>query len=144
MDRKKADLMSGIGQLFLTWRRYLQKQIIPAECTLKQHYLLNRLSKKNFLIPSEIARELFCDRPTASVIIRNLEKKGWVQRKKNPENQKSFRIYITEAGREVLTQTGKLLQTRINPTSCLTEEDQKDLARILEKMRNYFSSQIPQ
>ena len=52
-------VMSRLGVIFLTWRRYLENGIRPYGITLKQQYLLRQLSAEGFLYPSDIADKLF-------------------------------------------------------------------------------------
>ena len=60
------------------------------------------------VLGSKVAEELFCDRPTASVILRNMEKRGWVSRAKDSVNKKHVRIGLLAAGRRKLAQVRKL------------------------------------
>ena len=54
----KLSIMAKIGVIFLTWRRHLQKDLVPHKITLKQQYILKQLTRKSFLYPSEIAEML--------------------------------------------------------------------------------------
>ena len=84
----KLSVIGRIGVISLMWKRYLQKQLLPHNITLKQTYLLKQLIRVDFLYPAKISELLFCDRPTASVIIGNLVKNGWVQKDHDTENKK--------------------------------------------------------
>ncbi|MFN2285956.1 MAG: hypothetical protein ACK2UQ_16200, partial [Anaerolineae bacterium] len=63
-------VIARMATSFLTWRRYLQNFLVPYKITLKQAYVLRQLTKREYLYPSDIASMLYCDRPTATVIIR--------------------------------------------------------------------------
>jgi DNA-binding MarR family transcriptional regulator len=125
---------------FLTWRRYLQGFLIPYKITLKQAYVLRQLTRKEFLYPSQIATMLYCDRPTATVIIRNMHKAGWVQREKDEHNRKFVRISITETGRQKLEelQSSPWANPPFDPLACLSEEEAQELERLLDKLNQHF------
>lgn len=96
-------VMTLIGQVHLTWKRHLERALVGHDITLKQYHLLVQLDKQEFLRPAEVARELFCDRPTASVILRNMEKRGWISRNPDPANRKRVRVKLRAAGRRKMT-----------------------------------------
>ncbi len=130
--------MSIMGTIFLTYRRSLQKKLLPAGSTLKQHYVLRQLIKREYMQPSEIADELFCDRPTASVIIKNLQKHGWITREKAPDNRKFHRITITAKGRAQVEKTKDLIIPDHDPFAMLNEDEKKQFARLLRKIRKEY------
>lgn len=131
-------MMSKIGYIFLSWRRHLQKRIQPAGCTLKQHHVLRKLSREGFLTPSQIADELFCDRPTASVIIANLYKYGWIKKEADPDNRRKYRISLTEEGMAKYIETSQILQTDRNPLKGLSKPEQEQLYTLLQKVEGNF------
>ena len=135
---RKLHLMSKLGIIYLTWSRLLQKDLVPHKITLKQQYVLGQLAKKDFLYPSQIADILFCDRPTATVIIKNMERAKWVRREKDIENAKQIRIYITEEGRQKLASlkdiSGPEDMDRYDPLNCLTSEEKQQLDALVTKV----------
>ena len=92
--------ISRIGVIALTWSRRLQRQLLPHRLTLKQLHVLQELLRREVLSPSQIAEELYADRPTATVIIRNLRKNGWVATEQDPDNRRRSRVLITQRGRQ--------------------------------------------
>ncbi|MHB1394346.1 MAG: MarR family winged helix-turn-helix transcriptional regulator [Clostridia bacterium] len=141
---RKLSLMSKLGIIYLTWSRLLQKELVPHKITLKQQYVLRQLTKKDFLYPSQIADMLFCDRPTATVIIKNLEREKWVKREKDLENAKQIRIYITEEGRQKLISlkgaSGLEDMDRYDPLRCLTEEERQQLDVLMNKVLSHINA----
>ncbi|MCU6795430.1 MarR family transcriptional regulator [Paenibacillus sp. WQ 127069] len=136
----KLSIMSRIGVNFLTWQRYLQKQLVPHQITLKQQYVLRKLVVKTGLNPSQIAELLYCDRPTATVIINNIERQRWVRKSKDSTNRKMVNIEITEEGRDKLASLNQALQEeeKFDPLSCFTEEEKLQLSTLLNKMTNHL------
>lgn len=133
---KKMPTMAKIGIIFLTGRRQLQRKIAPMKITLKQYYLLRQLTKQEYLNPSQVADMLFCDRPTATVIIKNLERQNWIRREKDPENGKQIRLYLTDEGRKKYEQTEEFIygQEENDPLDCLTLKEKELLDRLITKV----------
>lgn len=141
---EKIPLISKIGVIFLTWRRHLQKDLVPHKITLKQQYVLRELSKKDFLYPSQIAEILFCDRPTVTVIIKNMERNKWLKKEKDAENGKQFRIFITAEGHKKfasLQSTSKLSSREdFDPLKCLTNDERNQLDVLLTKVLSHIKA----
>jgi DNA-binding MarR family transcriptional regulator len=132
--------MSRIGVIFLTWQRYLQKQLVPHQITLKQQFVLRKLVAKPSLNPSQIAHMLYCDRPTATVILNNMERQGWVRKSKDPLNRKLVDISITVEGREKLASLQQAFESaqEFDPLSCFSEEENEQLNQLLKKLNDHL------
>lgn len=138
-EKKNLPVMSRLGVIFLTWRRYLQKDLLPYGITLKQMYVLRQLDIKAYLHPAEIADILFCDRPTATVIIKNMKRYGWIEQERDPENAKRFRITITPAGRDKLCSiAGSKPKTAFDPLECFTPDELSQFEALLKKLSKHM------
>ena len=139
----RARTRARLSTVHLTWRRHLQQGLLPYGITLKQVYLLRQLARHEFLYPSKIAELLFCDRPTATVVIRNLEKQGWVSRTRDEQDRRQVRIVLTGAGRAklaALEQSGwREFEATVDPLGCLDEMEVAELNRLLERMNEHLS-----
>jgi DNA-binding MarR family transcriptional regulator len=140
----KLNLMNKLGVIFLTYRRQLQKELVPYQITLKQQFILKQLAKKEFLYPSEIAEMLYCDRPTASVVIKNMEKQHWIIKEKDSENGKQIKITLTDNGRKKLADLKEALQTSpyssYNPIECFSEDEKKQFEQLLDKLWKHIKA----
>lgn len=140
----KLNLMNRLGVIFLTYRRQLQKELIPHQITLKQQYILKQLAKREYLYPSEIAEMLYCDRPTASVVIKNMEKQHWVSKEKDLVNGKQIKITLTDNGRKKLADLKKALQTSpyssYNPIECFSDDEKKQFEQLLNKLWKHIKA----
>ncbi len=54
----KLSIIARIGIISLTWSRFLQKQLLPHDITLKQIYLIKKMIQTDYLYPSDIAELL--------------------------------------------------------------------------------------
>lgn len=131
-------LMNKLGILYLTWSRLLKQQLVPHNISLKQQFVLKQLVKQPFLYPHQISDMLYCDRPTASVIIGNMVKNGWVEKIKDEDNGKQFKIIITDTGKEKWTSlngaSGEADMDRFDPLKCLSETERQQLDELISKV----------
>jgi DNA-binding MarR family transcriptional regulator len=102
-SHETGSVLGLIAQCHLTWRRYLQRRLRKHGITLKQYYVLARLSENTSLQPMKLAELLYCDRPTVSIVIRNMRRKGWVDRSIDAGDARHIQVVITRAGREKLS-----------------------------------------
>jgi DNA-binding MarR family transcriptional regulator len=139
-ENKKLPVMSRLGVIFLTWRRYLEKTTKLQNLTLKQYYILGQLVKRDYLNPSEIADMLFCDRPTATVVIDNLKKYGFITKEKDVEDGKRIQVKITQQGLQQVNLADEAFTKRpdFDPLSCFTEEEKKIFEELLTKLHNHM------
>ena len=85
-------------------------------------------------MPNEISEYLHCDRPTASVVIKNLEKKGLIIRRKDQRNSKFHRIYMSKEGQDYIQMIASSLpKLTVSPFDILTQEEKEQLLMLLNK-----------
>lgn len=134
--------MSRLGVVFLTWRRYLEKTTKSHALTLNQYYILRQLKQREYLNPSEIAEMLFADRPTATVVIDNLKKYGYVRKERDVKDGKRIRVSITEAGISQVDEAEEDMEKTIafDPLACLSEEEKQTMEALLVKMQNHMKN----
>ena len=139
---KKWPIMEAIGMAFLTLKRYRQKEVLPYGITLKQFYVLRQLKRKGSLNPSEIADMLFCDRPTATVVIKNMAKQGWVKRNMDPDDSRRIRITLESAGLAKLEQVSRdrpeSKAKSFDPLSCFSSKEKEQFTGLLAKLNHHL------
>ena len=139
-------LMTLIAQIHLTWKRHLERALVGQDITLKQFHLLVQLDEHDFLQPAQVAEELFCDRPTASVILRNMEKRGWISRTKDPSNRKHVRIRLLAAGRKKLARVRELPELNrrfaFDPCAGMQARDEAAFVRQLEHLMERLEGEV--
>jgi DNA-binding MarR family transcriptional regulator len=131
-------VMTLIAKVHLTWKRHLERALVGEDITLKQFHLLVQLDEHELMRPAQVAEELFCDRPTASVILRNMEKRDWISRTKDPENKKHVRVRLLAAGRRKLAHVRDLPELNrrfaFDPCGGLTKKDAASFVSFLEQL----------
>ena len=97
-----AEVMEHIARIHLTWKRWMQRGLVASGLNLKQISLLHHLSTVAFMNPSEVADLSFSDRPTTTTMLATLERRGFINRQRDPDNGKRVRVTITPTGRKAL------------------------------------------
>jgi DNA-binding MarR family transcriptional regulator len=72
--------------------------------------MLKALAEEGGLSHSELALRLKVTPATISKMIDRMEKSGFVRREGDPEDQRVSRVYLTEQGRAVQTELGRLFR----------------------------------
>ncbi len=102
---------------------------------------MGQLINHDFLFPSEIAEMIYCDRPTASVIIRNMEKQGWVKTEKDQQNRKRKKVFLTPLGKKkrltIPDSLHKVDMTAFDPLGCLSKEEVQTFGLLIMKIKSH-------
>jgi DNA-binding MarR family transcriptional regulator len=137
--------ISRIGVIYLTWSRRMQKELLPHRLNVKQLHVLQELTRREYLYPSQIAETLFSDRPTATVIIRNLRKYGWVDKERDPSNFRRFRVVITPSGRDKVREVARAGfrgNRGLKLDSVFTEAELEQLGVLLERLQRHLENAV--
>jgi DNA-binding MarR family transcriptional regulator len=73
----------------------------------KAFFLLAAIEENPF--PAEIARRMHLPPPTVTYLVKQLEEKGFLERRAEPGDLRKFRLVQTVAGREALDQGREVL-----------------------------------
>ncbi len=68
------------------------------DLTPEQWFVLNKLRQQDGRNPSELADDIFADRPNITRLVRALERKGLVARRPDPDDGRRQRIHLTLDG----------------------------------------------
>jgi DNA-binding MarR family transcriptional regulator len=95
---KMFALVSGI---YMKSRRLAERWLKPLNMTFPQFGALLNLSQGDRITQRELAEKLEADTTTAMVLCDSLEKKGWINRVRDPSDRRVNRLVLTEVGRDV-------------------------------------------
>ncbi|AGL00313.1 MarR family winged helix-turn-helix transcriptional regulator [Desulfoscipio gibsoniae] len=100
----KIDLDNSLGFILNRTNTRMKNNLLHKfkdyDITPEQWAILNRLWVRDGISPKEIAELTSKDQPTTVRIIAKLQKKGFVSKKVNPKDNRSFLIYLTPKGEE--------------------------------------------
>ena len=74
--------------------RAYREEIATYGLTHGQFFLIVAIIEQEGLLPSELAEKTFQDRPTITGLLDRLEKDAWIERRPDPSDRRSLRIYL--------------------------------------------------
>lgn len=94
-------LISGI---YMKSRRLAEESLKPLNMTWPQFGALAQLAQGDRITQRELAERLETDTTTTMVLCDSLERKGWLNREKDPSDRRVNRLVLTDEGREVFSE----------------------------------------
>ncbi len=135
-----------MGAIFLARRRLHAESIRPYGITLKQLFLLQGAKDKGSITPSQAAELLYCDRPTATVVINNCVRRGLLERSPTPGDRRSVTLTPAPGGLELLALIAAdrpLSTCQLDPLDVLDTEElrvfESTLSRIHSRAKVLFN-----
>lgn len=102
-----------------------------------QDNLLCKLWRADGLTQVELCNKLNCEAPTVTNMLSALEKKELIMRKKDPDDKRTNRIYLTEAGKNMETSVTEMWRNQQDKLLTDISLDEKMfLRRLLKQMEN--------
>jgi DNA-binding MarR family transcriptional regulator len=94
-------------------------------------------AEEDTIAVSELARLLDLSPSHVSRVVIDLERKGWVERQRNPEDSRSTRAAVTDAGQRQLLEAAPTYLSTIRELlfEGLNEREVKQLVRIWDRIR---------
>lgn len=126
-----------IHQTDLTLTSYVKNKLAPLNIAPEQNLIMMLLWEQDGLTQNEIAKKLYKDKTNIARMASNLEKKGFIQRVISKEDRRSLKLYLTHEGKELGNSVIPIAE-EFNRLVCngITDEELKELRRILAKMRD--------
>lgn len=130
------------GKLIIALSRGLQEAHKASEIlfyqndiTISQFMVLEALYHKGDLSIKQIINALLSSSGNITVVIRNLEKQGLVERLSSQTDKRSFLIRLTDTGRKriepLYTEHMERVATALSP---ITEQEKEQMIAILKKL----------
>lgn len=133
--RNSDDLIDLTFEVSRCMRRYMHTLIMDKSVNWLQMHALIQLSEQEGITMTEIAQFMKVSAPTATSFVNRLVKLKWIERKSDATNRKLVRLYLTDAGKKILKEKVKQRREIMQKVvTLLSEQDQKDLARIYRNL----------
>ncbi len=101
-----------------------------------QEMVLIELWETDGLRGGELAERLGVEPPTVTKMLRRLERCGFVERRKDPRDARSFRVYLTEDGRALEGPVARCWErAEQNAFAGMSVGERRDLHRLLTSVR---------
>lgn len=91
----KDCLCFQLASLSRSMARHYRERIAPYGLTQAQFFMLVALYEEEGPSLSALAEKTHLDRPTVTGLVDRLERDGWVERRADPNDRRSFRIFLT-------------------------------------------------
>jgi DNA-binding MarR family transcriptional regulator len=113
-----------------TWRRaVVERTGLP----FSRIRILRRLARAPMTV-KQIAAASSMDAPAATVAVNDLEARGLVERRVNPENRRCKTVSLTEAGREVVALVNAVDDPAPASLAALTDRELRALRGLMERL----------
>ena len=89
-----------LGKTVRKLTRAYRDEISAYNLTHGQFFVIVAVMEEEGLLPSEIAEKTSQERATITGLLDRLVKEGWVQRRPDPIDRRSFRIYLTDSAHQ--------------------------------------------
>jgi len=144
MTMDPNDLKRSAGFMMGTAYRKLsalfQSRLKDYDITPEQWSVLYQVNQAEGLIQKEIAERSGKDRPATTRILDHLEQKGLIGRRVGEHDRRSFKVHITDKGRELVEATTPIeRQLNADLRQCLSEEEHDVLLELLFRIYRHAS-----
>ena len=105
------------------------------DMTFEMLQVMHRLGEKPGVSQQYLADETVKDKASLTNLINNLEKKGWVERKEDPNDRRNKQIYLTQEGEALSTRVTPLLhEVYVSVEEKLSAKEMENCIRYLRKL----------
>ncbi len=132
-----VELLESVGQLIRTARSFSHRQSEDLGFSGTPFGILKLLAEGDRR-PGDLAAELQIAPSVVSRALVPLERDGQIERRLDPADARSFRLALTQAGRDQLARRRELIQARIE--RLLEGWPEEDIATMTRLMRRLESS----
>jgi len=137
-DEPNWKLYAVISGIYLKSRRLSEESLKSLGITFPQFGALLNLSARDNITQKELAERMDTDTTTIMVICDSLEKKGLLERKKDPTDRRVNRLVLTAQGRNVFGKSFPLMMERYKFFSEAAE--QKEIEAVLPILEQLYSA----
>ena len=110
-------------------------QLVGAGLTDSQFAVLEVLYHAGPLCLTVIAHKILKTGGNLTLVVKNLEKRGLVQRKQSADDRRYFSLHLTAKGKRLITEIFPKQAARITGVfEALTSDEQIELARLTKKL----------
>lgn len=103
------------------------------DLTYTQYITMMVLWEQHSVTAKELGQRLYLDSGTLTPLLKRMESKGLLTRQRDPVDERSLRVTITEAG-EALREEALEIPYEMAKLVCLTHEESEVLYKLLYKL----------
>ncbi|MDU7141318.1 MAG: MarR family transcriptional regulator [Finegoldia magna] len=140
--KKSMAVYISMSRVINTLRRENNKLILKHNLTLGQFAVMEALYSKGRLSTGEVMEKILSTSGNIPVIVKNLEKDGFITRKQDESDKRRFILDLTDKGKnlmdEIVPENLKFMDELI---SLWDDEDKKELIILMNKFRRKYEEE---
>ncbi|MGR7915966.1 MarR family winged helix-turn-helix transcriptional regulator [Finegoldia sp. P1-F-LS] len=140
--KKSMAVYISMSRVINTLRRENNKLILKHGLTLGQFAVMEALYSKGRLSTGEVMEKILSTSGNIPVIVKNLEKDGFITRKQDEADKRRFILDLTDKGKdlmdEIVPENLKFMDELI---SLWDDEDKKELIILMNKFRRKYEEE---
>ncbi|MDU6880300.1 MarR family transcriptional regulator [Finegoldia magna] len=140
--KKSMAVYISMGRVINTLRRENNKLILKHNLTLGQFAVMEALYSKGRLSTGEVMEKILSTSGNIPVIVKNLEKDGFITRKQDEADKRRFILDLTDKGKylmdEIVPENLKFMDELI---SLWDDDDKEELIILMNKFRRKYEEE---
>lgn len=140
--KKSMAVYISMSRVINTLRRENNKLILKHNLTLGQFAVMEALYSKGRLSTGEVMEKILSTSGNIPVIVKNLEKDGFITRKQDESDKRRFILDLTDKGKdlmdEIVPENLKFMDELI---SLWDDEDKEELIILMNKFRGKYEEE---
>lgn len=134
MDKKELQIFIGMSRALNEINRENNKIYTKYGLTMAQFGVLEALYHKGPLTVGQVQEKILSTSGTIPVIVKNLEKNGFITRRQDEKDKRKVILTITGKGRDLMDKVYPLNEeTIISKMNIWTQEEQIQLVKLMKK-----------
>ena len=140
-----ATLEAQFMRLGHAHRRLVESRLQETGIHRGQPPLLFALSRQDGLSNADLAQKLNVTPPTISNMVKRMRQSGYVEKRRDSDDERIMRVYLTEQGREAMATLRQIID-QVNETMIqgLSAEEKALLIPILKKITANIENALQQ
>ena len=140
--KKSMAVYISLSRVINTLRRENNKLILKHNLTLGQFAVMEALYSKGRLSTGEVMEKILTTSGNIPVIVKNLEKDGFITREQDESDKRRFILDLTEKGRDlmdvIVPENLKFMDELI---SLWDDDDKEELIILMNKFRRKYEEE---
>ena len=133
-------LFALISGIYMKSRRIAEDSLRPLNMTWPQFGALLNLLRGDDVTQRELAGKMEADTTTVMVLCNSMERRGWLNRVKDPSDKRVNRLLLTDEGRRVISQAFPLMLSKYQVfTEGITQENMELVLPVLGELYGHIS-----
>ena len=134
-ERRALDLYIKLSRAAESVNPRVNRHLQDVHLTVSQFGVLEAIYHLGPLTPGQLCDKILRSTGNLTLVIDNLEKRGLVTRRQNPEDRRSTIVELTTAGHELITAMLPVhVQTVVQEMAVLSPTEQEQLAALCRKL----------